>query len=102
MDRNRVRAQRNAEAYARTLGGSNAVRITVPMIHTDHVRFAAMEFRQLAEALEQIADAPPTNGLFGPAYRRLSAARQVIYEAHRNLLKHATGKDFPLDFRGAR
>jgi len=102
MNRDGVRARRNAEAYARALGGSNAVRITVPMIHVDHVRFAAVEFRQLAEALEQIAEAPPSNGLFGPAYRRLSAARQVIYEAHRNLREHATGTDYALDFRGAR
>ena len=53
---NLIARKRAEEQRNRMIGGDVCVRITVPVLHEDHVRNAIDEFRRLANNLEEMID----------------------------------------------
>lgn len=63
--------------------GSKHVRIDTPMLHPDHIRTAAVLFRQLADDLEQLAGAKGTN------FNKIFSARVSFSVMQERLKKRA-------------
>tara|TARA_R100000458_G_scaffold59406_1_gene69900 strand:- start:2252 stop:2602 length:351 start_codon:yes stop_codon:yes gene_type:complete len=76
--------KRAEEQRSRMMGGHIATRITVPILHKDHILTAIKEFRRLADNLEEVykSDVATIN--------KLSHCRWHVRDAHLEIKKQAS------------
>jgi hypothetical protein len=81
-DQNHPKSRRELRSVVRKLGDGHA-RLLVPMLHPDHIRFAAIVFEDLAKIFDEIAGKRITN------IQKVLTAKAVLKKANDDLENYA-------------
>ena len=81
-DKNEPKSRRDLRSIVRKLGDGHA-RLLVPMLHPDHIRFAAIVFKDLARIFDEIANERSTN------IQKVLTARTILKKANDDLENYA-------------